>query len=195
MKTDTLTVGYNRFSENNKLKLSVFYVDLEDEIYYDPSTWQNTNIEKSHKYGFDLYDKYILNAEASISFNYGYVRATMDELKDASSQFDGNELPMTPRHNLTVNYTYLPNSSTSLAITQVFRSESFAVNDFSNDFAQKNDAYNTTNISITYVKDNYELFAKINNLFNQRNGLWVQDDAIYPVDFTTTGIVGLKLIF
>ena len=46
---------------------------------------------------------------------------------------------------------------------------------------------------MTYAKKNWEIFAKINNLFNQNNGLWIRDDAIYPVNFTTTAIAGFKL--
>jgi iron complex outermembrane receptor protein len=51
----------------------------------------------------------------------------------------------------------------------------------------------TTDISATYAKKTWEVFAKINNLFNQKNGLWIKDDAIYPVNFTTTAIAGFKL--
>ncbi|MDQ1244598.1 MAG: iron complex outerrane recepter protein, partial [Campylobacterota bacterium] len=34
MKTDSFTLGFNYIKPNNKLKISLFYVDLEDEIYY-----------------------------------------------------------------------------------------------------------------------------------------------------------------
>ncbi|MDQ1337820.1 MAG: iron complex outerrane recepter protein, partial [Campylobacterota bacterium] len=68
-----------------------------------------------------------------------------------------------------------------------------AANDFNNNFAQKQEAYKRTYKSLTYTKDSLELFAKINNLFNQKNGLWIQDDAIYPVNFSTTAIAGFKL--
>ncbi len=62
-----------------------------------------------------------------------------------------------------------------------------------NNFSQKQDAYMTTDISATYAKDNYEVFAKINNLLNQNNGMWIYDNAIYPINFTTTAIAGFKL--
>ncbi len=78
-------------------------------------------------------------------------------------------------------------------LTEVYRSEAYAADDFNNNFSQKQEAYMTTDISVTYAKDNYEIFAKINNLFNQNNGLWVQDDAIYPINFTTPAIAGFTL--
>jgi iron complex outermembrane receptor protein len=94
-----------------------------------------------------------------------------------------------------VTLSYLPNEYTRLAFTQVYRSEAYAANDFENSFDQKQDAYMSSDISISYTQDNYEAFAKINNLFNQSNGMWIRDDAIYPVNFTTTAIAGLKLKF
>ncbi|MDD3504954.1 MAG: TonB-dependent receptor plug domain-containing protein [Sulfurimonas sp.] len=61
MKTDSFTFGFNCIMPNNKFKISFFYVDLENEIYYYADSThinsKNTNIDKSYKYGFDVYDK------------------------------------------------------------------------------------------------------------------------------------------
>ena len=90
---------------------------------------------------------------------------------------------------------YLPNKRTTLSLTQIWRSEAYAADDFGNNFSQKQDAYYSTDIAATYATKKWEVFAKINNLFNQKNGLWIKDDAIYPVNFTTTALAGLKLKF
>jgi iron complex outermembrane receptor protein len=197
MKTDSFTLGFNYIRANNKLKISLFYVDLEDEIYYyaDP-TWvssKNTNIDKSHKYGLDIYDKWLVTDEFNIALNYNYVRAKIDEEVENGEDYSGKDLPGVSDHNIKATLSYLPNKNTTLALTQVYRSEAYAANDFNNNFAQKQETYKSTDISITYTKDNLELFAKINNLFNQKNGLWIEDDAIYPINFTTTAIAGFKL--
>lgn len=185
------TLGFNYIRPKNKLKISLFYIDLKDEIYLNPLTWANTNIDKSHKYGLDIYDKWLINDNFNIALNYNYVRAIIDE----EENYSGNDLPGVSDHNIKATLSYLPNKNTTLALTQVYRSEAYAANDFENNFAQKQDAYKSTDISITYTKDSLELFAKINNLFNQKNGLWIQDDAIYPLNFTTTAIAGFKLRF
>ncbi len=189
MKTDSFTLGYNNIKPKNKFKLSLFYVDLKDEIYLNPTTWANTNIDKSYKYGLDIYDKWLVTDAFNVALNYNYVRAIIDEEENYSS----NNLPCVSDHNIKATLSYLPNKNTTLALTQVYRSEAYAADDFENSFVQKQDAYKSTDVSITYAKDSLELFAKINNLFNQKNGLWVQDDAIYPVNFTTTAIAGFRL--
>ena len=197
MKADTMTVGYSYILPSNKLKFSLYYVDLEDEIYYysDPGYIHsaNTNIDRSHKYGLDLFDKWLINSAWNLTFNYNYVKALIDEEQQNGEDYAGNELPGVPNHNVKAAVSFLPDEYSNITLSQIYRSEAYAANDFNNNFAQKQDAFYSTNLSTTYARDNYEVFAKINNLFNQSNGLWIQDDAIYPVNFTTSAIIGFKL--
>jgi iron complex outermembrane receptor protein len=199
MKTDSFTIGFNYIRPNNKLKISLFYIDLKDEIYYyaDPTyvNSKNTNIDKSYKYGLDIYDKWLVSDKFNIVLNYNYVQAKIDKEAENGEEYSGNDLPGVSDHNIKATLSYLPNKNTTLALSQVYRSEAYAANDFNNDFAQKQNAYKSTDISLTYTKDSLELFAKINNLFNQKNGLWIEDDAIYPLNFATTAVAGFKLRF
>jgi len=197
MKTDSFSVGYNNINKDNKLKIALYYISLKDEIYYyaDP-TWvnsKNTNIDKSYKYGLDIYDKWLINEDFSIALNYNYVRAVIDKEVENGEDYSGNDLPGVSDHNIKATLGYSLNKSTILSLTQTYRSQAYALNDFNNNFTQKQDAYKSTDISISYTKESLELFAKINNLFNQRNGLWVEDNAIYPMNFCTTAIAGFKL--
>ncbi|MFT5835748.1 MAG: iron complex outermembrane receptor protein [Sulfurimonas sp.] len=191
------TLGYNHITKTNKFKTSIYYIDLKDEIYYysDPSytNSENTNIDKSHKYGLDISDRYLISKEFNVVLNYNYVQAIIDEEIEDSNDYSGNKLPGVSDHNIKATLGYTPNKSTSLAITQVYRSETYAANDFDNDFSQKQDAYMTTDLSATYAKKTWEVFAKINNLFDQSNAIWISDDTIYPVNFTRTAFVGFKL--
>jgi len=193
MTSDSITLGYNQISSTNKFKISAYYIALKNEIYYEPVTFKNTNIDKSHKYGLDLYDKYIIISQLNISLNYNYVQAIIDEEREGTNDYSGKKLPGVSDHNLKAALTYLPNKNTSMTLSHVYRSEAYAANDFNNDFSQKQDAFNSTDISATYAKDNWEIFAKINNLFDVKNGLWIKDDAIYPVNFTRTALAGFKL--
>lgn len=190
-QANNYTLGYNNIQATNKFKVSAYYIDLKDEIYYDAFTYKNTNIDKSHKYGVDIYDKYIINQKFNIAFNYNYVQAIIDE--EAGTSFAGKKLPGVSDHNAKATFSYLPNEFATLSLTQEYRSEAYAANDFNNNFSQKQDAYYPTNISATYAKENWEIFAKINNLFNQANGIWIKNDTIYPVNFTTTALAGFKL--
>ncbi|MFA6196811.1 MAG: TonB-dependent receptor [Sulfurimonas sp.] len=193
MQANNYTLGYNNINAKNKFKASVYFIDLRDEIYLHMPDYKNTNINKSHKYGLDVYDKYLISDMWNVALNYNFVQAIIDEEKEGGDNYAGNKLPGVSDHNAKATLSYLPTPHATIALTQNYRSEAYAANDFNNNFSQKQDAYMTTDISATYAKDTYEVFAKINNLFNQSNGMWIQDNAIYPMNFTTTAIAGLKL--
>ncbi|QSZ42901.1 TonB-dependent receptor plug domain-containing protein [Sulfurimonas aquatica] len=196
-QSDNYTLGYSNIQASNKLKVSLFYLSLKDEIYYyaDPSfiNSKNTNIDKSHKYGLDIYDNILINQELNLVLNYNYVQAIMDEEIENGEDYSGNKLPGVSNHNLKATLNYLPNKFSTLSLVQVYRSDAYAAEDFHNNFSQKQDAVYSTDISATLAKDNWEVFAKINNIFNQSNGLWIRNDAIYPMNYATTGFVGFKL--
>ncbi len=96
MQANNFTLGYNYIQPSNKFKISAYYIDLKNEIYLHKSTLNpfgiNTNIDKSHKYGLDIYDKWIITKEWNAVLNYNYVQAIIDDEKDAASgdDFSGN---------------------------------------------------------------------------------------------------------
>lgn len=196
-KADSITLGYNIITNTNKLKVAVFYIDMSNEIYYysDPSyiNSKNTNIDKSHKYGLDIYDKYLVSNDLNLMLNYNFVEAKIDEEKQNGENYSGNDMPGVSNHNIkaTLNYEIAP--YTTLAFTQVYRSKTYAQEDFTNSFSQKQSAYKSSDLTLSYARANYEFFAKINNLFNQKNGYWIREDALYPINYTTTAIAGLKI--
>ncbi|EDZ63451.1 TonB-dependent receptor [Sulfurimonas gotlandica GD1] len=195
-QANNYSIGFNHIVSNNKFKISAFYIDLKDEIYYHktgPWTGDNTNIDKSHKYGLDIYDKWLITEKWNIALNYNYIQAIIDEEKEGSDNYAGNHLPGVSDHNIKATLGFLPNKFSTISVTQVYRSETYAADDFNNNFSQKQDAYMSTDISATYTMKSWEVFAKINNLFNQKNGLWIENDNIYPINFTRTAIVGFKL--
>ncbi len=199
MTSDSFTLGYTAVTPTNKFKISAYYVALKNEIYYysDPGyvASKNTNIDRSHKYGLDLYDKWRLDDRIALSLNYNYVQAVIDEEKQNGEDFGGNTLPGVSNHNVKAALEFLPTPQTSVILSHTYRSSAYALNDFANDAAQRQQPYNSTDIAVNYQKGSYALFAKINNLFNRSNAMWVKDDAVYPVNFTTTAIAGLKLDF
>jgi iron complex outermembrane recepter protein len=199
MTSDTFTAGYTAISPKNKLKLSAYYAALKNEFYYysEPTagTWANTNIDRSHKYGLDLYDLWMITKKIGLSVNYNYVQAIIDEEQMGTQNFSGNTLPGVSNQSVKAALIYMPTPALTCTLSHTYRSEAYALNDIGNDFAQKQQAYNSTDLSINYDKASYALFAKINNMFNHANGLWIQDNTIYPVNFTTTAIAGATLKF
>lgn len=198
-KVNTYTLGYNNFQENNKLKMALFRANLKNEIYfYNTGNWMipsyNTNIDKSHKYGLEVYDKFLINENLYTSLNYSYIKAKIDRENEGNGVYDGKDLPGVSKHNLTLGLGY-DFYKFSTFLSHSYKSSAYAINDFKNDFKQKQEAYHSTDFSVSFKHKELEIFGKIQNLFDQKNGLWVQDDSIYPVNFERTFFAGMKVSF
>ena len=165
-------------------------------IYYYNLNYanKNTNIDESHKYGLELFDKYLINDNLYISANYSYIIAKIDKENEGNGAYNGKDLPGVSKHNITVNLGYDINNINTV-LSHTYRNSAYAANDFANNFSQKQEAYNSTDLGTSYTYQNVELFAKIQNLFDEDNGLWISDDVIYPVNFERTYYAGMKVKF
>ena len=196
-KVNNYTVGYNNILKNNKFKLSIFRADLKNEIYLYKDAfggYKNTNIDESHKYGVEIFDKYLITDNLYTSANYSYIIAKMDEENDGNGTYNGKDLPGVSKHNVTLNLGYDINNLNTV-LSHTYRNSAYAADDFANNFNQKQEAYNSTDLGTSYTYQNVELFAKIQNLFDEDNGLWISDDVIYPVNFERTYYAGMKVKF
>jgi len=194
-KTKTLNLGANHVTTNNRLKLTLFKANIEDEIYVVPLIYKNTNIDKSHKYGIELQDLYKFNNELSASVIYNFTRAIIDKEDEGTGSFDNKNLPGVPKHSIAINMNYKFLEHATLNLNHTWRSKAYAFNDFSNAFDYKQDYYRSTNLAVSYQYKNLNVFAAANNIFNQENSIQIQDNAIYPVDFVRTWRVGMKADF
>lgn len=196
-KSTTLNIGLNHVLPNNRFKATTFYSKLNDEIFYN-STFgfgTNTNIDKSHKYGLELQDYFKINDQLSAGLIYNYTRAILDSEDDGSIAIKNKNLPGVPKHTVVANINYQFLEHAKLNLNHTWRSTAYAFNDFQNNFKQKQDNYESTNIALSYQYQNFQVFTSINNLFEHKNSIQVQDDAIYPVDFVRTWRVGMKADF
>jgi iron complex outermembrane receptor protein len=156
---------------------------------------KNTNIDDSSKYGIDLYNKWLINKEFALILNYNFIMAEIDDEKENGDDYSDNALPGVSKHNIKTTLSYTPNDAIRFSITQIYRSKAYSANDFTNNFLQRQDDFKSTDFSASYTKGSWEVFAKVNNIFNTENGLWIRDNSIYPVNFTTTALAGFKLNF
>ncbi len=197
----TLNLGLSLVTTVNRLKLTLFHTRLDNEIFYygyvlgDPNSGVNTNLAKSHKYGLELQDTWKATDVLTASLNYAYTRARIDQASQAFGAYAGKDLPGVPRHSATLGLGWQATPTSHVQFTQTWRSQAYAANDFANGFSQKQAAYLATDLAYRYTHEKIEYFAAVANLFEHKNGLWVSDNVVYPVDFTRTWRVGMKVDF
>ncbi len=194
-KVQTLNIGLNQNIKNHRLKLTGYYAKLHNEIYLVPIIFSNTNIDSSHKYGLEIQDYWQINDTLSASAIYNYTRAIIDHENESNGQYSGKQLPGAPKNSIVANLNWQFYEHAMLNLNHTWRSQAYAYNDFANNFSQKQQAYETTNMALNYQYQNYTLFAAINNIFEHKNSIQIQDNSLYPVDFVRTWHIGMKADF
>lgn len=196
MKVDTYNLGYKKFTYPNRLKLTLFYANVKDEIYYDTATYKNTNLDKTRKYGLDLYDKYNIHYNLFVSLNYNFVNTDIKK-NSINPSIEGREIPGVSKHNIKLSLGYNPTYKTSLLLTQVYRSKAYAMSDFDGNYG-KMPSYKMTNFKVSYEYKKFNFFAKVDNIFDKKNALFADSGTslgVYPSNYERTFMLGVNAKF
>ena len=197
-KSKTLNIGLNHRTSNNKLAITIFGSKLDDEIFLNVAeSFVTQNLDESTKYGLEIQNKHSFNKSISAVINYAYTRAIVDEELSSicNDNCKGNDVPGVSAHNVTFGLHYNPTKNSRFILTQKYRSEQFAHNDWNNNFNQKQKAYYTTDLAFHYKIKIVELTAKVDNLFERTHGIWVSDNNITPFNYTRNFSLGANFSF
>lgn len=194
-KSRTFNLGVNDVSKRNRFKATIFRSNLSNEIYYNAATFSNTNIDQSHKYGFEIQDTFKILDSLSASIDYTYTRAIIDTQSPSINTFNGKNLPGVPKQGVVANINYSFLEKANLNLSQVWHESTYSANDFANNLSQKQNSYESTNLALSYSFKNLKWFAAVTNIFAHNNSIQIDNDIIYPVDFARTFRLGMKAEF
>ena len=206
-KSRNFNVGLNHLSANSKTKLTLYRSNVTDEMFLcKPNAasdctrnfgmGENLNLDKSHKQGLELQNKYVYSPNWSTDLNYAYTIAKIDSDDKGNGALNGKTNPMTSKHNISASVIYSFNDNANMMLTQKYRSKAFAEEDYANIFTKKQPEYNSTNFNFSYspngdLKFNFD----IENLFKNSYGTRLRDDVIYPGNSTRNIKAGLTYKF
>lgn len=161
-KSDHADIGI-RF-KNNELTttLSAYYMDLENEIHFDPATFTNINLDPTERKGIETTLEYKPISTLTLRGNYAYTRSSFDE-----GIYAGNEVPLVPRHTASVSANWEVNSYLSLVSTWRYVGERRFDNDQTNDFGQKIPSYSFWDLKLSSNYQGWFAELAVNNLLEE----------------------------
>ena len=198
-KSNTLNIGFTHRMKQNSLSLTSYYSKVEDEIFYNPNSFVNENIDNSKKYGLELQNTMQLNDKISASLTYNYVKAEIGS--NAQGLTDGNDMPGVPRQMALVNINYQFTTNGYVNLSHAWKEKTYIFSDFSNSSSQKQPQYNSTDLSFNYAVNNFkmtnkmEVFCAVTNIFEQKNAVQGYANGLYPFNFERAFMAGLKINF
>ena len=203
-KSRTFNIGLNHLTDNSKTKLTLYRSNIKDEMFLCKSNaasdcglyGDNLNLDKSHKQGLELQNKYVFSPKWSTGLNYAYTIAKIDSDDKGTGALNGKTNPMTSKHNISASVIYSLSNKTNMTLTQKYRSEAFAEEDYANIFTKKQPEYNSTNFNFSYnPNDDLSFSFDVENLFENSYGTRLRDDVIYPGNSTRNIKAGLTYKF
>jgi iron complex outermembrane receptor protein len=93
--SDAVEIGAKHRGDRLGASIALFWMDVQDEILFDPFTFSNTNLDRTRHQGIETaVDVRIL------SWLWGYANYTLDDVKilDAAEPLEGERMPITPLH-------------------------------------------------------------------------------------------------
>lgn len=128
-KTHSWEVGLDRwFGSKVQSSIVCFYSFTEDKImsWFDASNvYINKNLGRSQSYGSELIINVYPTENWTVSTNYTFTMATIDE-NPLDPSLEGNYLPFSPRHRLNLTATYRQPDDYSLSAGCRFLSDQYS---------------------------------------------------------------------
>lgn len=197
-KSRSFTLGLNHTGNSHRLKASAFYARLHDEIYFDPMSGLNGNLEQSHKYGIEVHNQWQLSPRQQLSVNYAWTRAKIDKESQGGSDYGDKQVPGVPRHSVTLGWNLRVADKGHLQLSHTWRSSHWAIGNFGNDPAFRQATYSATDVSYRHqLHRHIELYAAVHNLFDQANSVAVKNwqYVLYPSNFERSFKLGARISF
>ncbi|MGQ9646200.1 MAG: TonB-dependent receptor [Thermodesulfobacteriota bacterium] len=157
--------------EEVEANLTLFWADLHDEIFFNPTTFTNENYPKTRRQGLELGIKARPLEWASLWANYTYLRPRLRE-----GNFSGSDIPGVPRHKGAMGMDLSAWKGFQLSGRANFIGARYLISDFANQVDKLN-RYTTVDAKISYRWKGLQAFVGVNNLFNRKYSEWAVTNA------------------
>lgn len=154
-------IGFDWNTLSLGLTATLFKLDLDNEITFNPNTFQTINIGSTSRSGITLDGNYQLGKKLKLGTNFSYIDA---EIK--SGDFSGNEVPFVAAKTFSLNASYQVIENLNIYAEANYISDRFLSGDFANSF-DKLPSYTVVNLNMSYSVKSWSVSALINNLFDK----------------------------
>ena len=166
------------FNDQIEANLTIFWMDLKNEIFFNPQTFTNENFPNTRRQGIEMGGKWRPLPCLLLWGNYSYTKPTLRSEPFSGNYFSlyppyapisisGNDIPGVPRHKLSLGMDvdfgkgFLLNTRNNIVGSRYF------ISDWSNQVDRLH-GYYTLDAKLTYSWKGLKAFAGVNNLFNRK---------------------------
>jgi len=157
----------HKFSDLLKANLSLFRMNLKNELYYNSTggpnmAGQNENYDKTIHEGFVFSLDSKINTWLNIFGNYAFTSAYFD-----GGGYNENEIPLVPRHKGSIGLRFNLSKNFAFNIVGNYVGKRYFLNDQANAQSRLN-GYMVADTNITWKYNNLTVTFGVNNLFDKQ---------------------------
>lgn len=174
-QTNTITVlqpqssnGYelgvrHKLMERLRAGVNLFEIDTDNEIFYDPITFQNSNLTGTTKReGIEVNFNFQAFDWASVYATYTYTHTEIE-----GGQFDGKKIPGVPNHLGSIGTTLQITKGFTFDVVGYYVGGRPFISDFNNALEEQND-YFLVNTKLRYNWKYLTAYLNVNNVTNRK---------------------------
>ncbi len=142
--------------------ITLFRMDLKNEIFYNPFTWSNENYPKTRRDGIEIGTNIKPFTWLTLWGNYNYIKPKL-----RSGNFSGNDIPGVSRHKGSIGGDFELGKGFSLNTRFNIIGSSYLISDWQNQ-SDKLDGYYTLDAKISYTWRGFKAYFGVNNLTDRK---------------------------
>jgi len=151
-----------------RYRAAAYRIDLRNEIFFDPLTFSNRNLQPTRRQGLELEARWQMNPSLDVQANYTYVDAKFREGQFGGVSIAGNRVPLVPRHavNAGLGWAFMEKARADFEVRHV-GSRPFD-GDETNTFGRRMPAYTVADLKLSLRSGGWLLNTGVRNLFDKK---------------------------
>jgi iron complex outermembrane recepter protein len=150
------------FTDQIEANLTLFWIDLHNEIFYNPVTFANENYPKTRRQGIEVGAKAKPFPWLTIWSNYSYIKPSL-----LGNPYSGNDIPGVPRHKGSIGTEVDFGRGFQLSSKATIVASRYFISDWTNQ-VERLKGYYTWDAKLSYSWKGLKAFVGVNNLTNQK---------------------------
>lgn len=126
---ESLDLGADYIEADARLGVSIYRMNLHNEIHFNSATFANENLDPTRRHGMTLSTGKQVSEKSRVAADYAYTRAFF-----RSGSFAGNEVPLVSRHAGSLSYFWTPKQALTLSAVARYVGKKRFDNDQTNTF-------------------------------------------------------------
>jgi len=163
-----LEIGFDAGAGPGRYRVALYRMDIENEIFFDPITFTNRNLQPTRRYGVEAEGRWSAGGAFDAFVNYTFAVAEFRSGSFGGISIAGNEVPLVPKHAFNVGAGWRFAQRTRLDAALRYVGEQVFDGDETNTFGRKMPAYTVVDVKLSHEAGGWRVDGGVRNLFNEK---------------------------